>query len=600
MWAARVACWGFDLGESDGFEVLDTYYNPLCVPEWSESELRKKCRDAMDPDFRHPRGWLLEAEPEHRPQRHSITATFTTTATSRPTSTTANPVGQGGGFANSPPAAPLPPGRPNPPAAPPALTTIRNYAIRTGDNGAEIHVGLTPQQITREVLRASGGWPKAMGGRVFVPNDDFTPNWLDEPAAFFAWLAGHIGQSGGLVEWGRGTGQIPKAEFFTFLCGAVDQYEDVQTYPHNPPRPGTCYLHPALPAGGSGALDSLLDRLCPATDTDRILIRAFFLTMAWGGKLGGRPIFIWEASTSDGRPGQGAGKSTAAMLAGKLFGGFLGISLATADDMQVQTRLLSPHGRRSRLVVFDNLKGTRVSNSLVESYVTADVISGRELYVGEGTRLNIITWAITANEPSLSKDLVGRAYPIRIIPPEYDPDWTMSVDTFIAAHRWQIIGDIVAELQAEPVGTLGTGEWSRWPEWERDVLCRICDPRDVAEAIKDRRDDIDNDAEVAGVVWETLRAYLKDRSGGSDPDYMHFKLTATILADAVGKISAKGTGAGNVGVWLRTMKIPNLTLLPRTNAARPWVWKGDLAEIEDPDDWPHDVKKVIRYGDVGI
>jgi hypothetical protein len=597
MWAARVVCWGFDLGAHTGFDVLDEHYNPVCVPEWSESELRRKCDQAMDPDFGHRRGWLLDAEPERRTtSRPDYSSVF-----SDAPAVAAEPrkVGQGGGDSAAPPNVPAPPGRPAPPSPPAALTTIRNYAIRTGDNGAEIHVGLTPQQITREVLRATGGWPKAMAGRLFVPSDDHSANWLDEPAAFFAWLAGHVGQGGGLIEWGRGTGQIPKAEFFAYLCGAVDQYDDVQSYPHCPPRPATCYLHPQLPAGGSGALDSLLDRLCPATDTDRILIRAFFLTMAWGGKLGGRPIFIWEASTPDGRPGQGAGKSTAAMLAGKLFGGFLGISLATADDMQVQTRLLSPHGRRSRLVVFDNLKGTRVSNSLVESYVTADVISGRELYVGEGTRLNIITWAITANEPSLSKDLVGRAYPIRIIPPQYDPDWTGSVDAFIAAHRWQILGDIVAELQQQPVGTLGAGEWSRWPEWERDVLCRICDPHDVAEAIKDRRDDIDNDTEVAGIVWETLKAYIREKSG-FDPETMHLRLTATVLADAVGKLSTKGAGATNVGAWLRTMKIPGLTSLPRANKVRPWIWKGSESLSNEPDDWTYEVKRTVRYRDQEI
>ena len=545
--------------------------------------------------FDKPRGWLLDVElarsgsSDARPDYSAVLSHTTTVAP------TPRQAGQGGGNSAAPPPAPVPPGRPNGPTPPAALTTIRNYAIRQGDGGAEVHVGLTPQQITREVLRATGGWPRAMNGRLFVPAADYSPEWLDEPGALFAWLAGHVGQSGGLIEWGRGTGQLPKAEFFTYLCGAVDQYEDVQAYPHCPPRPGTCYLHPQLPAGGSGALDSLLDRLCPATETDRILIRAFFLTMAWGGKLGGRPIFIFEAATPDGRPGQGAGKSTAAMLAGKLFGGFLGISLATADDMQVQTRLLSPHGRRSRLVVFDNLKGTRVSNSLVESYVTADVISGRELYVGEGTRLNIIVWAITANEPSLSKDLVGRAYPIRIVPPEYNPDWTASVDAFIASHRWQILGDIVAELQGATVGTLGAGEWSRWPEWERDVLCRICDPNTVAVAIKDRRDDIDNDAEVAGVVWETLKAYIKERSNGLDPETMHVKLTATVLADAVGKLSAKGASASNVGAWLRTLKIPGLTSLPRANKIRPWVWKGSEAMAEEPQEWEYGTRQKVEY-----
>jgi putative DNA primase/helicase len=61
MSAARFVCWGFELGEEDGFRILWEHYNPRCVPPWTESELRKKCRDACDPaKADKPRGWLLD------------------------------------------------------------------------------------------------------------------------------------------------------------------------------------------------------------------------------------------------------------------------------------------------------------------------------------------------------------------------------------------------------------------------------------------------------------------------------------------------------------------------------------------------------------
>ncbi|WP_439622499.1 hypothetical protein [Gemmata sp.] len=63
MKAARVVCWGFDLGEDVGYEILAAHYNPRCQPPWSESELRKKCRDAMDPKGAPwPRGHLRDAD----------------------------------------------------------------------------------------------------------------------------------------------------------------------------------------------------------------------------------------------------------------------------------------------------------------------------------------------------------------------------------------------------------------------------------------------------------------------------------------------------------------------------------------------------------
>lgn len=63
MWAARVVCYGFDLGEEIGFQLLRDEYNARCRPEWSEAELRHKCNDAVYPGgFNYSRGWLLEAD----------------------------------------------------------------------------------------------------------------------------------------------------------------------------------------------------------------------------------------------------------------------------------------------------------------------------------------------------------------------------------------------------------------------------------------------------------------------------------------------------------------------------------------------------------
>lgn len=73
MWAARVVCWGFDLGPADGFDILNQHFNPRCEPPWSERELHRKCDQAMDPQFRHPRGWLLNTERDRPGRRSSAT-----------------------------------------------------------------------------------------------------------------------------------------------------------------------------------------------------------------------------------------------------------------------------------------------------------------------------------------------------------------------------------------------------------------------------------------------------------------------------------------------------------------------------------------------
>ncbi len=572
--------WGFDLGEEVGYRLLADHFNPRCEPQWSEAELRRKCADAVRPGFDKARGWLLETPLASS----SYTPAAAPLAGPRRSIDLSDIVGQAGG-----PAGGMPPIRPPivTPAAPAAESkpvVIRNYKVISQENGGTVgKAGCTPQEITAAILTATDNWPKACGDALFVPGPDAKPLWLADSTALFSWLSTHAGQSRGYVEWARGDALPSKPEYFAHLVRHAERYDDVQTHPHYPPRPGVYYMHPALPPGGSGAFDSLLARLSPADECDRAYLRAFFLSLAWGGKLGGRPVFIFEAA-SDGRPGQGSGKSTAAMLAGKLFGGFVGISLATADDMQIQTRLLSKAGQASRLVVFDNVKGTRVSSSIIESYVTADMISGRQLYTGEGQRPNVITWAITANQPSLSKDFTARTYPIRLIPPTYSPAWSRDVERHVIDHKWQIIADILTELQGPRVADLVGGEWSRWAEWEDDVLCRVCDPRPFAVSLREKRDAMDDDDATASIVRETLAEFLRAKKGVRSAETLFVRFQANILAEAIGKLCPHGNSAVHVSRWARSLTIPGLRH-GRSITSRFWEWRGTTAVAEEAADW---------------
>ena len=72
MWAARCVAWGFALTESDAIAILRAHYNPRCVPEWSENEIKHKVASALDGNFSKPRGWLL-AESRERDFTNSST-----------------------------------------------------------------------------------------------------------------------------------------------------------------------------------------------------------------------------------------------------------------------------------------------------------------------------------------------------------------------------------------------------------------------------------------------------------------------------------------------------------------------------------------------
>jgi hypothetical protein len=54
---------GFDLTETDAFDYIKRYFNPRCVPEWSDKELLHKVKEAFKKNTK-PLGYLRDAERE--------------------------------------------------------------------------------------------------------------------------------------------------------------------------------------------------------------------------------------------------------------------------------------------------------------------------------------------------------------------------------------------------------------------------------------------------------------------------------------------------------------------------------------------------------
>jgi hypothetical protein len=118
------------------------------------------------------------------------------------------------------------------------------------------------------------------------------------------------------------------------------------------------------------------------------------------------------------------------VIGSSLVGGFVSVS-PREQIRDIQTRLLSPEALTQRIVLIDNLKALRFSDSDIEALITTPEISGRQLYTGEGRRPNTLSWVITSNKPSLSKDLAQRSIIIRVTTPVYTPAWERDVTGFI-------------------------------------------------------------------------------------------------------------------------------------------------------------------------
>jgi hypothetical protein len=338
--------------------------------------------------------------------------------------------------------------------------------VRCGRIGADLFTELTSY---------TGGWPRKVGGILFATGQDRQVKWLKSTAELFAWIEWQYGLDGGRgVDWAGGADCVPAAHFYA-LCGQLaEEFDQLELYPHEPQLPRTYYHHPD-PTGGDGkALADLLRRFCPASPTDHDLILAFLLTLFWGGPPGQRPVFVFQASTEAVQAGRGAGKSTIPGFAATLVGGHLAIGM-DEDEGEVHRRILGPTGRVKRLALIDNVKTLRFSSRAVEALLTCREISGRQMFVGEGSRPNSLTWCMTFNEPSMGKDMAQRAVVIEVDTPVYDPTWVREIEAYIEGNRWAIVGDLLASLRGRRALPEDFG-FTRWGAWEGEVLSCIADP----------------------------------------------------------------------------------------------------------------------------
>lgn len=276
------------------------------------------------------------------------------------------------------------------------------------------------------------------------------------------------------------------------------------------------YRTPAPPPGDGAALDTLVGFFAPDGPTDAVLLRALFVTQVWGGPGGARPVLLIRGPASDpGGGGRGVGKSSVGDLAARLVGG--SVELGTGDKIEkLKERLLSPASVGLRVVRWDNIKTDRVSNSDFEGLVTASMISGKRMYVGEGRRPNLFTYILTMNGGELSKDIAQRAMVLRLRRHVDQPGWQANVEAFIDANRNAIFADAVAVFDRAAVPTAGTAH-TRWARWEAGVLAGCvgdsAELRRVGADLSARQRVDDADDTAAGIVAQKLRKLAETTTG---------------------------------------------------------------------------------------
>jgi hypothetical protein len=422
--------------------------------------------------------------------------------------------------------------------------------------------------ICDDLVAHTNGWPKAAGGQLFVEGPDGRPRFLGSPAALFAWA-----HSQAELDWRRGPRFVTKEELFERLKDVVEHYEGIEMLPHYPTMEGIYYMHPPVPSGNGKALDTFLNYFKPNSEEDRVLMKAAIMTLFWGGPPGDRPAFLVTGPPNDPQRGRGVGKSKFIdIILDELCGGCVDV---TQNDTisGIKTRLLSADGRQRRACRLDNVKTHRFSWAELEGLITASTISGKRLYHGEGQRPNTVTWLISINGASLSKDLSQRVIPIELARPVHRSGWEREVRKFARAHRDEIVADILALLKTK---TKSSAISSRWADWDARVLARAATSADEVAScmnlISERQNAIDDDEQEKDLV----RSYFCNALSaavGSAPDDRWIFIPVPIVVEWLETSTRKTRPTGQAMTFLENLGIPELRKT-KNNGYPGFTWKG--------------------------
>ncbi len=454
-------------------------------------------------------------------------------------------------------------------------STVTNAEVRdvADPETGEPKKAVAPLPIAEVLLRihaATENWPRRIGSALFT-HDAAGLAWLPNEAALFGWL----GHRTGIIHWYRVVGCSSRGEVFAELQRTAERYEAIEELPHHPPI-GRHYYACQTPTPGDGsAIRGLIERFTPATPIDGDLMLAALLTILWGGSCGSRPAFVFTADA-----GRGKGKSKAAELLSRVAGGTIDFS-ANEDMGQIKTRLLSPDALPKRVALLDNVKSHRFSWAELEALITAPAISGRRMYVGEGTRPNTLTWIVTLNGAALSTDMAQRSIIVKIGEPNRSRSWEDDTTAYIEANRQAIIADAIGILSGPPQAELA--RYSRWATWEAGVLSRLPDPSEAQAVILERQGAVDVEAEEADAIGEFFKQQLERLDYSTDREVVLIpsSVASRWLNWATGEQRSVIAGCRTIKQLCEERRLVRLAASAGRGNGRGFVWSGELADVEE-------------------
>lgn len=451
-------------------------------------------------------------------------------------------------------------------------TRVANYREEITEKDGKVmktRVAIPQMQIVESTFKLFDGWPKRVGSELFVCNNSKI-EYLTKPHMLFSWMRDQKD-----VLWGSGESLATKDEFHCSLTRGADEFKDIQHHAHFPPIEGIFYTCKQPKVGNGEQLEKMISFFCPATKEDRQLILASIATTFWGGPPTQRPVFLISAAAG---AGQGTGKSTLAAMVARLTGGAIDIS-AGMDAEDIKKRLLNGTDIQKRVICLDNVKKTKFSDQGIEALITAPEISGHRYFVGGGSRPNLLTWFITMNGPSLSRDLAQRTINIVLKRPKHSGNWLEQMIAHIDSNEDEIVADVAAFFARD---RQDISYPTRWGLWEREVVSRLNDPDSVCALIRNRENINDDDYQQAQAIQELVNERIK-QAGYDHPTRVH--ISNERIAEWVNKALGDDVRGGVRQAISTLTRFENSGLLetlsknPSRTNGRGWVFSSGNEEM---------------------
>ena len=193
------------------------------------------------------------------------------------------------------------------------------------------------------------------------------------------------------------------------------------------------------------------------------------------------------------------------------------------------------------------------------------------MYVGEASRPNNLIWVITVNGPAFSQDMAQRSVVINIQRAQYSEDWERDTAEFVTIHQRKILADICWYLSSDRIQL---ARYTRWADWESEVLCRLPNPEAVQRAIVTRQREIDVDQTEGSMIERHFEKRLAELNYVTDePVHIPCEIVAQWLFEATGDRLTKAGATQNLNEKIESGIITRLAY-KKAQGERGFIWSN--------------------------